>query len=344
MHPNGQLPAYEWSFSDVNPPVHAWAALQVYDIDGRRDSDFLIRIFTKLLLNFSWWVNRKDMRRLEPVRGRLPRHGQHRPVRPIGRAAARVSGSRSPTPPAGWRSTACRCSRSRSSWPESTRCGTTSRPSSSSIFCRSRWRCGRSARPRCQPLGRRGRVLLRRARAPRRQLAADAGALDDRAAARSSPRPTRRRGSPTELPDFTSRLRWLMMRRPELLGRAADHDRRGHRGGRGRQLPALAARCGRAAPDPAPDVRRGRVPVTARHPLAVGGLPHRVHPGDRRRDALDRLRAGRIDQRAVRRQLELARADLVPGERAARRRVAHLRRLPRARRSASRCRPGRATR
>jgi hypothetical protein len=60
MHPNGQLPAYEWSFSDVNPPVHAWAALQVYEIDGRRDSDFLIRIFTKLLLNFSWWVNRKD--------------------------------------------------------------------------------------------------------------------------------------------------------------------------------------------------------------------------------------------------------------------------------------------
>jgi hypothetical protein len=60
MHPNGQLPAYEWSFSDVNPPVHAWAALMVYEIDGRRDSDFLIRIFTKLLLNFSWWVNRKD--------------------------------------------------------------------------------------------------------------------------------------------------------------------------------------------------------------------------------------------------------------------------------------------
>jgi hypothetical protein len=60
MHPNGQLPAYEWSFSDVNPPVHAWAALQVYNIDGRRDSDFLIRVFTKLLLNFSWWVNRKD--------------------------------------------------------------------------------------------------------------------------------------------------------------------------------------------------------------------------------------------------------------------------------------------
>jgi hypothetical protein len=60
MHPNGQLPAYEWSFGDVNPPVHAWASWQVFLIDGSRDRDFLIRMFTKLMLNFSWWVNRKD--------------------------------------------------------------------------------------------------------------------------------------------------------------------------------------------------------------------------------------------------------------------------------------------
>ena len=60
MHPDGQLPAYEWSFGDVNPPVHAWAAWRVYLIDGRHDTDFLIRVFTKLLLNFGWWVNRKD--------------------------------------------------------------------------------------------------------------------------------------------------------------------------------------------------------------------------------------------------------------------------------------------
>ncbi len=60
MHPNGQLPAYEWAFGDVNPPVHAWAAWHVYRIDGYRDRQFLIRVFTKLLLNFSWWVNRKD--------------------------------------------------------------------------------------------------------------------------------------------------------------------------------------------------------------------------------------------------------------------------------------------
>ena len=64
MHPNGQLPAYEWSFGDVNPPVHAWAALRVFRIErkrtGRGDTDFLERVFQKLLLNFTWWVNRKD--------------------------------------------------------------------------------------------------------------------------------------------------------------------------------------------------------------------------------------------------------------------------------------------
>ncbi|MEO8658165.1 MAG: glucosidase [Bryobacteraceae bacterium] len=64
MHPNGQLPAYEWAFGDVNPPVHAWAALRVYKIEKKRrgvgDRNFLQRIFHKLLLNFTWWVNRKD--------------------------------------------------------------------------------------------------------------------------------------------------------------------------------------------------------------------------------------------------------------------------------------------
>jgi hypothetical protein len=64
MHPNGQLPAYEWAFGDVNPPVHAWAAWRVYKIERRMrgvaDRQFLERIFHKLLLNFTWWVNRKD--------------------------------------------------------------------------------------------------------------------------------------------------------------------------------------------------------------------------------------------------------------------------------------------
>ncbi len=64
MHPNGQIPAYEWAFGDVNPPVHAWAALRVYRIEARKrgsgDKVFLKRVFQKLLLNFTWWVNRKD--------------------------------------------------------------------------------------------------------------------------------------------------------------------------------------------------------------------------------------------------------------------------------------------
>jgi hypothetical protein len=64
MHPNGQLPAYEWAFGDVNPPVHAWAAWRVYKVEMKRrgegDRRFLERIFHKLLLNFTWWVNRKD--------------------------------------------------------------------------------------------------------------------------------------------------------------------------------------------------------------------------------------------------------------------------------------------
>jgi hypothetical protein len=65
MHPNGQLPAYEWSFVDANPPVHAWATWRVYELDkqhreGGGDAQFLETVFHKLLINFTWWVNRKD--------------------------------------------------------------------------------------------------------------------------------------------------------------------------------------------------------------------------------------------------------------------------------------------
>jgi len=65
MHPNGQIPAYEWAFGDVNPPVHAWATWRVYQLEqeiyGRSDRQFLERVFQKLMLNFTWWVNRKDI-------------------------------------------------------------------------------------------------------------------------------------------------------------------------------------------------------------------------------------------------------------------------------------------
>ncbi|MFU8813630.1 MAG: MGH1-like glycoside hydrolase domain-containing protein, partial [Balneolaceae bacterium] len=64
MKPNGQIPAYEWAFGDVNPPVHAWACMQIYKMEkentGKGDTDFLKKVFQKLLINFTWWVNRKD--------------------------------------------------------------------------------------------------------------------------------------------------------------------------------------------------------------------------------------------------------------------------------------------
>jgi hypothetical protein len=74
MHPNGQMPAYEWAFGDVNPPVHAWAAWRVYQIDrknsgGKGDLEFLERILHKLLINFTWWVNRKDAEGLNVFQG-----------------------------------------------------------------------------------------------------------------------------------------------------------------------------------------------------------------------------------------------------------------------------------
>jgi hypothetical protein len=73
MHPNGQIPAYEWAYGDVNPPVHAWAAMRVYQIEkkrgGKGDRKFLARIFQKLMLNFTWWVNRKDSEGLNVFEG-----------------------------------------------------------------------------------------------------------------------------------------------------------------------------------------------------------------------------------------------------------------------------------
>ena len=73
MHPNGQLPAYEWALGDVNPPVHAWSAWRVYKIEkkkrGRGDRAFLERVFQKLLLNFTWWVNRKDAEGMNVFQG-----------------------------------------------------------------------------------------------------------------------------------------------------------------------------------------------------------------------------------------------------------------------------------
>ena len=101
LHPNGQMPAYEWNFSDVNPPVHAFATLFLHRtaqaLNGEADVAFLKSTFNKLLLNFTWWVNRKDRLRQERVRGRLPGPRQHRRVRP-----QRPAPDRRPPRAGGW--------------------------------------------------------------------------------------------------------------------------------------------------------------------------------------------------------------------------------------------------
>ena len=93
MHPNGQIPAYEWNFGDVNPPVHAWSTIFTYRLEkaqtGEGDTEWLKSCFQKLLLNFTWWVNRKDRSGTQRLRGRLPGPGQHRRVRPQRAAADR---------------------------------------------------------------------------------------------------------------------------------------------------------------------------------------------------------------------------------------------------------------
>ena len=81
LHPSGQMPAYEWNFGDVNPPVHAWAAIFLHNLqkseDGKGDREFLKRIFHKLVINFTWWVNRKDRFGKNVFEGGFLGTGQH---------------------------------------------------------------------------------------------------------------------------------------------------------------------------------------------------------------------------------------------------------------------------
>ncbi|HEY2784257.1 MAG TPA: hypothetical protein VGJ05_04705 [Fimbriiglobus sp.] len=120
MHPNGQIPAYEWNFGDVNPPVHAWSTIFTYRLDkaktGRGDTEWLKSNFQKLLLNFTWWVNRKDRTGRNVFEGgggwgwtTSACSTAVRPCRP-GATSSR------PTAPRGWPYSARTCWRSPPSW------------------------------------------------------------------------------------------------------------------------------------------------------------------------------------------------------------------------------------
>ena len=133
-HPNGQIPAYEWELGDVNPPVHAWAVWRVYKLTGakgQRDRLFLERAFQKLLINFTWWVNRKDPDGMNIFSGGSSGSTTLACSTAPSRSRPAATSSR-PTARRGWRSTAAPCSRSRSSWRARSRRTKTWRRSSSS--------------------------------------------------------------------------------------------------------------------------------------------------------------------------------------------------------------------
>ena len=108
MHPNGQLAAYEWALGDVNPPVHAWAAWQVYQLTGRNDTAFLEKVFHKLLLNFTWWVNRKDADGPTSFKAAFWGWTTSASLTAVRRCPPAATSSR-PTAPPGWLSTASIC-------------------------------------------------------------------------------------------------------------------------------------------------------------------------------------------------------------------------------------------
>src|SRR5213594_1650212 len=319
MHPNGQLPAYEWAFGDVNPPVHAWAAWRVYKVEkkrrGKGDRRFLERVFQKLLLNFTWWVNRKD------AEGRNVFQGGFLGLDNIG-----VFDRSAPLPTGGhieqsdgtsWMGMYClnilavalELARENSAYED-----VASKFFEHFVYiCRAMNDIGDEGielwdvadgfyydvlhLPDGKALARRpGAAVLgagHRARAPRAPAQVRAAhALVSRQSSRSLP--------------------------------AGDAP-----GDRRRLAPAALARRRRSAhARAAHDARRARVPLAARHPRALAPprrAPVRAARGGAR--ASGRLRAGGVLQRPVRRQLELARSDLVSDELPARRSAAALRSL-----------------
>ncbi|HET9143270.1 MGH1-like glycoside hydrolase domain-containing protein [Actinophytocola sp.] len=102
QHPNGALPAYEWDFGDVNPPVHALAALEVFNLDGARDLDFLSLVFDKLMVNFTWWVNRQDIEGTNLFEGGFLGLDN---IGPLDRSHLPVTGSLQQSDATGWMAT-----------------------------------------------------------------------------------------------------------------------------------------------------------------------------------------------------------------------------------------------
>ena len=272
LHPSGQIPAYEWNFGDVNPPVHAFATLFMHSVAGHMgavDLPFLRQSFTRLLLNFTWWVNRKDptgknvfeggflgldnigvFDRSAPLPERRParagrRHGVDGAVQPEhARAGDRAARGRS------------RLRRLRAQVRRAL------------LLDRRGHRPGRQ--PPRRDVGRGGRLLLRRAAPPRRHRRAAEGALARRpAAAVRHARSIVGRGVRAPPRAAARASARFLDRNRDLLANVADPFEPGVQ----RPPPAVARQRGQAAPDPRPDARRGALPRPARHPLDLADPP-----------------------------------------------------------------------
>ena len=227
LHPNGQLPAYEWNFSDVNPPVHAWATLLVYETEleqrGEGDVAWLKSAFQKLLVNFTWWINRKD-----PT-GRNVFEGGFLGLDNIGvfdRSAPLPTGGRlEQSDGTAWMAFFAQCMLGIAV--ELVRARPALRGHGAQVRRALRLHRRGDGPHRRQPgraVGRGGRLLLRRAAAARRQRAAAQGPLDGRAAPAVRDDDPARRAATTISEDLLARLRRRIEAMPELL--ATIHDAR----------------------------------------------------------------------------------------------------------------------
>ena len=311
QHPNGALPAYEWDFGDVNPPVQAWAALEVFAIDGGRDLDFLSQVFDKLLVNFTWWVNLEDADGTNLFEGGFLGLDN---IGPIDRSHLPVGGTLEQSDATGWmafyalamgsiavdpqpaRASARRptwCSSSSSTSPPSARPWTTSGVWDEAdgfyydklVHARRHRRCrSRSARwsasSRCWPRSSCDEDVLARAR-------------DGRQAA-----------SPSCSSDRARRLEQARRARACCAASRASAS----------SCSASSASTTCAGSSPSCSTRTSSCRPTACGPCRPY---HRDHPYELDVEGITRhhrLRAGRVDHGHVRRQLELARPDLVPAQ------------------------------
>ena len=315
LHPNGQMPAYEWNFSDVNPPVHAFATLFLHRTEqalrGEVDLEFLTATFNKLLLNFTWWVNRKDRFGKNVFEGGF-----------LGLDNIGVFDRSAPLPTGGHLEqadgTAWMALFSQNMLELAVELAAHDPTYEDMVFKFVEHfyfiAAGMNRSGRGRHVGRGGRLLLRPAAAPRRPRPRASRSARWSGSSRSAATTVIEKWQRERVPRVTAAIQERLRRMPELA--ATMHATGPGHLGRGRAGTAGAGQPGPAPADPVEDARRERVPGAARHPRALE-VPRAapVHLPRARAGTPRRLPAGRIEQRHVRRQLQLARARLDAGQR-----------------------------